>query len=69
MQPASEKSVHEGRTQVRFIERYPPEVMEECGYTGSACVGIALHDAILKGKLRELPTPSPPLNTFALRTT
>ncbi len=104
-EPASEKSVREGRTQVRFIERYPPEVneqgwprlvhrlaknagfelgdvglfvftqvrkatienvmadlgvpldrthtiMEECGYTGSACVGMALHDAIMKGKLR-----------------
>jgi len=104
-EPASEKAVREGRTQVRFIERYPPEIneqgwprivrrlatnagfdlgdvslfiftqvrnptiekvmadlgvplerthtiMEECGYTGSACVGMALHDAILKGKLR-----------------
>jgi 3-oxoacyl-[acyl-carrier-protein] synthase III len=27
-------------------------IMEECGYTGSACVGMALHDAIAKGKLR-----------------
>ncbi|MFZ0308073.1 MAG: ketoacyl-ACP synthase III [Candidatus Sulfotelmatobacter sp.] len=27
-------------------------IMEECGYTGSACVGMALHDAIGKGKLR-----------------
>jgi 3-oxoacyl-[acyl-carrier-protein] synthase-3 len=26
-------------------------IMEECGYTGSACVGMALHDAIEKGKL------------------
>lgn len=104
-EPASEEAVREGRTQVRFIERYPPEIneqgwprivrrlaknadfdladvglfvftqvrkvtienvmadlgvplerthtiMEECGYTGSACVGMALHDAILKGKLR-----------------
>ena len=104
-EPASEKSVREGRTQVRFIDRYPPEVneqgwprvvrqlaknagfnlgdvglfiftqvrkatietvmadlgvpferthtiMEESGYTGSACVGMALHDAILKGKVR-----------------
>ena len=27
-------------------------IMEECGYAGSACVGMALHDAIAKGKLR-----------------
>jgi 3-oxoacyl-[acyl-carrier-protein] synthase-3 len=27
-------------------------IMEEHGYTGSACVGMALHDAILKGKPR-----------------
>ncbi|MFZ0419344.1 MAG: ketoacyl-ACP synthase III [Candidatus Sulfotelmatobacter sp.] len=27
-------------------------IMEESGYTGSACVGMALHDAIAKGKLR-----------------
>jgi 3-oxoacyl-[acyl-carrier-protein] synthase-3 len=27
-------------------------IMEECGYTGSACIGMALHDAILKGKVR-----------------
>jgi 3-oxoacyl-[acyl-carrier-protein] synthase III len=26
-------------------------IMEECGYTGSACVGMALHDAIVKAKL------------------
>jgi 3-oxoacyl-[acyl-carrier-protein] synthase III len=26
-------------------------IMEECGYTGSACVGMALHDAIAKGKV------------------
>lgn len=26
-------------------------IMEECGYAGSACVGMALHDAIAKGKL------------------
>jgi len=104
-EPATEKAVREGRTQVRFLERYPPEVneqgwqrivqqlaqnaqfdlrdvslfiftqvrkptietvmanlgvpierahmiMEDSGYTGSACVGMALHDAILKGKLR-----------------
>jgi 3-oxoacyl-[acyl-carrier-protein] synthase-3 len=104
-EPASEAAVREGRTKVRFIERYPPEIneqgwpnltrrlardggfalndvdlfiftqvrkstiekvmadlgvpfesahtiMEECGYTGSACVGMALNDAIGKGKLR-----------------
>jgi 3-oxoacyl-[acyl-carrier-protein] synthase-3 len=27
-------------------------IMEEYGYTGSACVGMALHDAIRKGKVR-----------------
>ena len=27
-------------------------IMEESGYTGSSCVGMALHDAIMKGKLR-----------------
>jgi 3-oxoacyl-[acyl-carrier-protein] synthase III len=27
-------------------------IMEECGYAGSACVGMALHDAIGKGMLR-----------------
>ena len=27
-------------------------IMEDCGYTGSACVGMALDDAIVKGKLR-----------------
>jgi 3-oxoacyl-[acyl-carrier-protein] synthase-3 len=27
-------------------------IMEDHGYTGSACVGMALHDAIVKGKLR-----------------
>ncbi len=27
-------------------------IMENCGYTGSACVGMALDDAIVKGKLR-----------------
>lgn len=104
-EPASEAAVREGRTQVRFIERYPPEIneegwvnlarrlsrdggfalsdvdlfiftqvrkptiekvmgdlgvplerthtiMEQFGYTGSACVGMALHDAIEKSKLR-----------------
>jgi 3-oxoacyl-[acyl-carrier-protein] synthase III len=28
-EPASEAAVREGRTQVRFIERYPPEINEE----------------------------------------
>jgi len=103
-EPASEASVREGRTKVKFIERYPPEIneqgwpnlarrlsrdggfalkdvdlfiftqvrkptiekvmadlgmplerahtiMEESGYTGSACVAMAFHDAIMKGKL------------------
>lgn len=103
-EPASEAAVREGRTRVRFIERYPPEInqngwpalarrlahdggfslqevelfiftqvrkstieevmadlgvpverthtiMEESGYTGSACVAMAFHDAILKGKV------------------
>lgn len=26
-------------------------IMEEFGYTGSACTAMALHDAIMKGKL------------------
>lgn len=104
-EPASEAAVREGRTKVRLIERYPPEVneegwprvvrqlagaggfaiseidlaiftqvrkptiekvmgdlglpmerthtvMEEYGYTGSACIGMALHDAVLRGKAR-----------------
>jgi 3-oxoacyl-[acyl-carrier-protein] synthase-3 len=104
-EPASEASLREGRTKVRLVQRYPPEVnekgwpriveklmhqggfalddvdlfiftqvrkktienvmsaldlpldrthmiMEECGYTGSACVGMALDDAIRKKKLR-----------------
>jgi 3-oxoacyl-[acyl-carrier-protein] synthase-3 len=104
-EPASETSVREGRTQVRMIERYPPEinhdgwprlvrrlaaeggfglqdidfliftqvrkpsielvmkdlglpmekthtVMEDWGYTGSACVPMALHDAREKGKIK-----------------
>jgi 3-oxoacyl-[acyl-carrier-protein] synthase-3 len=103
-EPASEEAVRGGRTRVRLIERYPPEVneagwpnlvrrmaqdggfsiqdvalfiftqvrkpsievvmqdlgvsmerahtvMEEFGYTGSACVGMALDDAIQKGKV------------------
>ena len=104
-EPANEEAVRAGRTRVRLIERYPPEVnelgwpalvrrlvqdggfkvedidlaiftqvrkptiervmaelglplekthtvMEEMGYTGSACVGMALDDAIEKGKVR-----------------
>jgi len=103
-EPASVEAVEAGRTQVRMIERYPPEVnhegwpkvvralagnggfaledidlaiftqvrkpsielvmselglplerthtvMEKWGYTGSACVPIALDDAIEHGKL------------------
>jgi 3-oxoacyl-[acyl-carrier-protein] synthase-3 len=103
-EPATEEAVRAGRTSVRFIDRYPPEIneqgwpalvrrlakdgqfalsdvdlfiftqvrkstielvmkdlgqpferthtiMEEFGYTGSACTAMALHDAILKGKL------------------
>ncbi|MGB9198849.1 MAG: ketoacyl-ACP synthase III [Terriglobales bacterium] len=103
-EPATEDAVRAGRTAVRFIERYPPEIneqgwptlvrrlakdgqftledvelfiftqvrkatiekvmtdlgqpadrahtiMEEFGYTGSACTAMALHDAIMKGKL------------------
>ena len=104
-EPANEAAVREGRTQVRLLQRYPPDVneqgwpqiverlardgefrldevnlfiftqvrkitienvmgklgipmerthmiMEEMGYTGSACVGMALDDAIKKGKLQ-----------------
>jgi 3-oxoacyl-[acyl-carrier-protein] synthase-3 len=104
-EPPSEESVRAGRTKVRLLERYPPEInqqgwpkvvhllaerggfavkdidlaiftqvrkptieavmadlglrlerthtiMEECGYTGSACVGMALHDAVEKGKVQ-----------------
>jgi 3-oxoacyl-[acyl-carrier-protein] synthase III len=104
-EPASEDSVRAGRTQVKLVQRYPPEinhegwprlvrrlakegdfalmdidfliftqvrkpsielvmadlglpmerthtVMEEWGYTGSACVPMALHDAREKGKIR-----------------
>jgi 3-oxoacyl-[acyl-carrier-protein] synthase-3 len=103
-EPASEEAVRAGRTSVRFIERYPPEIneqgwpslvrrlardggfalqdvelfiftqvrkptissvmadlgvpfarahtiMEESGYTGSACTAMALHDAIIKNKV------------------
>ncbi|HKV10292.1 MAG TPA: ketoacyl-ACP synthase III, partial [Thermoanaerobaculia bacterium] len=104
-EPATEESVRAGRTTVRLIERYPPEinhegwprlvrrlaheggfgledidflvftqvrkpsielvmgdlgipmerthtVMEDWGYTGSACVPMALHDAREKGKIK-----------------
>ncbi len=104
-EPASVEAVKAGRTQVRLLERYPPEVnhqgwprlarrlakeggfpladvdllifsqvrkpsielvmdelglprhkahtiMESCGYTGSACLGMALHDAVLRGKAK-----------------
>lgn len=103
-EPPTEEAVRAGRTRVRLLERYPPEVneagwprlvrrlaqdggfeisdidmaiftqvrkptiehvmanlglpeerthtvMEEFGYTGSACVGMALDDAIEKGKV------------------
>lgn len=103
-EPASEESVRAGRTTVRMLERYPPEinhegwprlvrrlaaaggfeigdvdlfiftqvrkpsigivmddlgvpverahtVMEEWGYTGSACVGMAYHSAVEAGKV------------------
>ena len=104
-EPASEEAVREGRTRVRLVERYPPEInhegwprlvrrlarqgdfelsdidfliftqvrkpsielvmddlglplerthmiMEDWGYTGSACVPMALHDAREKGKVK-----------------
>jgi 3-oxoacyl-[acyl-carrier-protein] synthase-3 len=104
-EPASEESVRGGRTQVRMLQRYPPElneegwprlvrrvaeeggfsvqdidlviftqvrkptiekvmadlglpmerthmVMEEFGYTGSACIPMALDDAVVQGKVR-----------------
>jgi 3-oxoacyl-[acyl-carrier-protein] synthase-3 len=104
-EPASEDAVKNGRTQVKMINRYPPEIndqgwprlvrklsaqggfslndvdmyiftqvrrptielvmrdigqpmekthviMEEYGYTGSACVGMALDHAIEKRKIR-----------------
>ena len=103
-EPASEASVREGRTTVKMLERYPPEinhegwpkvvrqlaanggftvadidfaiftqvrrpsielvmadlglpmekthtVMEKWGYTGSACVPIALDDALAEGRI------------------
>jgi 3-oxoacyl-[acyl-carrier-protein] synthase-3 len=104
-EPASEEAVREGRTNVRVVERYPPEVneqgwprlvrklaangsfeisdidlaiftqvnrgtielvmedlglpierahwiMDKWGYTGSACVPIALDDAVQQGKVK-----------------
>jgi 3-oxoacyl-[acyl-carrier-protein] synthase-3 len=104
-EPATEGSVREGRTKVRIVEKYPPEVnddgwpalvhmtaerngfalrdidlvvftqvrkrtiekvmqrlelpmekthtvMEKWGYTGSACIPMALHDAILSGRAK-----------------
>lgn len=104
-EPASEESVRAGRTRVRLVERYPPDVnnagwpkltrklaenggfaldeidlvifsqvrkssielvmadlglpierahtiMEKWGYTGSACLGMALDDAVEQGKVR-----------------
>lgn len=104
-EPATEESIRAGRTRVKLVERYPPEinhegwprlvrrlaqeggfelqdidfliftqvrkpsielvmadlglpmerthtVMEDWGYTGSACVPMALHDAREKGKIK-----------------
>lgn len=104
-EPASEESVKAGRTTVKMLERYPPEInhegwprlarrvakeggfalsdidfiiftqvrkpsielvmadlrlpmekthtiMERWGYTGSACIPMAMDDAIQKGKVR-----------------
>jgi 3-oxoacyl-[acyl-carrier-protein] synthase III len=104
-EPASEESIRAGRTVVKMVQRYPPEinhegwprlvrrlakeggfelsdinfliftqvrkpsielvmgdlglpmerthtVMEDWGYTGSACVPMALHDAREKGKIK-----------------
>lgn len=104
-EPASVESVKAGRTQVRMVDKYPPEineegwpavvrmvaerngfavrdidlviftqvrkrtiekvmrtlelpmdkthtVMEKWGYTGSACIPMALHDAIEQGKAK-----------------
>ena len=104
-EPASEESIRAGRTTVKLVQRYPPEinhegwprlvrrlaqeggfalsdidftiftqvrkpsielvmsdlglpmerthtVMEDWGYTGSACVPMALHDAREKGKIK-----------------
>jgi 3-oxoacyl-[acyl-carrier-protein] synthase-3 len=97
VEPATEDSVRAGRTKVKMLERYPPEinrklasdigirlgdidfivftqvrkpsielvmqdlgmpmekthtVMEQCGYTGSACIPMALDDAIEKQRLK-----------------
>jgi 3-oxoacyl-[acyl-carrier-protein] synthase-3 len=105
VEPASVEAVEAGRTQVRMLERYPPEVnregwsrltrrladhggfalddidllifsqvrsntiddvmadlelpnerahkiMARCGYTGSACLGMALDDALQRGRIR-----------------
>lgn len=104
-EPASEQAIREGRTTVRMVEKYPPQindegwpaimhrlaetngfalpdvdlviftqvrkrtiekamgvlglpmdkthmVMAKWGYTGSACIPMALHDAIEAGKVR-----------------
>ncbi len=104
-EPASEESVRAGRTNVRMVEKYPPEVndvgwpavvnrvaetndftladidlviftqvrrrtiekvmttlglpmdrthmvMQKWGYTGSACIPMALHDAIVNGRVK-----------------
>jgi 3-oxoacyl-[acyl-carrier-protein] synthase-3 len=104
-EPASAEAVAAGRTKVKMLERYPPEVnhegwprlarrlaaeggfgldevdlfvftqvrkpsielvmtelglpperahtiMEEQGYTGSACLGMAFHDAVERGKVK-----------------
>jgi 3-oxoacyl-[acyl-carrier-protein] synthase-3 len=104
-EPASEESIRAGRTNVRMVEKYPPEVndagwpavvnrlaetngftleqidlviftqvrkrtiakvmatlgmpmekthtvMEKWGYTGSACLPMALHDAIVNGRVK-----------------
>lgn len=104
-EPASLDALKAGRTQVRLVERFPPEVndegwpivvrtlsnnlgfavrdidfiiftqvrhktiekvmgtlelpmtkthtvMDKWGYTGSACIPMALHDALLKGKIK-----------------
>lgn len=105
-EPATEEAVRAGRTSVKMIDRYPPEInnegwpkvvrklahnsgfgvseidfivftqvrkptielvmndlglpmskthtiMEEWGYTGSACIPMALHDALDKKKIRK----------------
>jgi 3-oxoacyl-[acyl-carrier-protein] synthase-3 len=105
-EPPSQASVEAGRTKVRLVERYPPEInhegwprlvrrlaeniatpvtdidyviftqvrqpsialvmedlglpmdrtftnMDRCGYTGSACIPIALDEALEQGKIRK----------------